>query len=249
MTEPITTPETPAPRDPAGPGTQEIGVGTTATVTGTHQLPRVDAEPPAGGVRPTGPIEGVQPPGRTGHVHPTGPVGPPPGLPGAATPPPADTSRHPLGAPHTPEAARPARSPRTPRRPRTPRAPRSPRPAEERAVRVGTGLTALSLLLLQVGLAVGFGEVSLWSAVTLWSVFATLAALLGALPYAGRFVPAARLRPDAAWKVAAGGLTGVAVFWVLVVLPRVDSDRGFVLTAALAALGAALWVAPGRGRD
>ena len=60
---------------------------------------------------------------------------------------------------------------------------------------------------------------------------------------------AARLRPDAAWKVAAGGLTGLAVFWVLVVLPRVDSDRGFVLTAALAALGAALWVAPGRGRD
>jgi hypothetical protein len=38
------------------------------------------------------------------------------------------------------------------------------------------------------------------------------------------------------------------VFWVLVVLPRVDSDRGFVLTAALAALGAALWIAPGRSR-
>jgi hypothetical protein len=40
----------------------------------------------------------------------------------------------------------------------------------------------------------------------------------------------------------------VAVFWVLVVLPRVDSDRGFWLTAALAALGAALWVAPSRSR-
>ncbi len=82
----------------------------------------------------------------------------------------------------------------------------------------------------------------------LWSVFATLATLLGALPFAGRVLRAARARPDAAWKVAAGGLTGVAVFWVLVVLPRVDSDRGFVLTAALATLGAALWVAPSRSR-
>ncbi len=46
--------------------------------------------------------------------------------------------------------------------------------------------------------------------------------------------------------MAAGGLTGVAVFWLLIVLPRVDTDRGFLLTAALAALGAALWVTPGR---
>ncbi len=84
---------------------------------------------------------------------------------------------------------------------------------------------------------------------TLWAVFATFATLLGGLPFAGRFLPAARLRPDAAWKVAAGGLTGVAVFWVLVVLPRIDSDRGFVLTGALAALGAALWVAPSRSRS
>ena len=103
-------------------------------------------------------------------------------------------------------------------------------------------------MLLQLGLTLGFGEASLWSAVPLWSVFTTLATLLGALPYAGRILPAARLRPDTAWKVAAGGLTGLAVFWVLVVLPRVDSDRGFVLTTALAALGAALWVASSRSR-
>mgnify|MGYP004492281613 CR=1 FL=1 len=57
------------------------------------------------------------------------------------------------------------------------------------------------------------------------------------------------VKGDAAWKTAAGGLTGVAVFWVLVVLPRVDSDRGFVLTAAMAALGAALWIAPSRSRS
>jgi hypothetical protein len=115
-------------------------------------------------------------------------------------------------------------------------------------VRAGAGLTALSLLLLQLGLGLGFGEAPLWSTVTLWSVFATLAVLVGTLPFTGRVVPAARQHPDAVWRAAAAGLTGLAVFWVLVVLPHVDSDRGFVLTAALAALGGALWIAPGRGR-
>jgi hypothetical protein len=54
------------------------------------------------------------------------------------------------------------------------------------------------------------------------------------------------LRDDGAWKVSAAGLTGVAAFWVLVVLPMANTDRGFVLTAALACLGLALWVTPGR---
>jgi len=228
VTHPSPTPEPPTPRDPADTGTHEKGVGATAaTIAGTHQVPRADAAPVAGGVRPTGPVGAL------------------PGLPGVASSAPADTSNHPLGLPRTAERPRTARTPRTPRPLRTPRAPRS---AQGRAVRIGAGLTALSFLLLQLGLTLAFGETSLWSAATLWAVFATLATLLGGLPFAGRFLPAARLRPDAAWKVAAGGLTGLAVFWVLVVLPRVDSDRGFVLTAALAALGAALWVAPGRSR-
>jgi hypothetical protein len=220
VTHPTPSPEPPAPRSPAEPGAQEIApapVGATAT----HQLPRVE----------------------DGGVQPTGPVGGPPGPPGSAVPPLTGTTERPRVRRRT--AERPRRD-RTPRAQRPQRPPRSPRPPEGRAARLGTGLAALSLLLLQLGLLVGFGEAPLWSAVTLWSVFATLAALLGVLPYAGGFLPAARLGPDAAWRVAAGGLTGVAVFWVLVVLPRVDSDRGFVLTAALAALGAALWVAPSR---
>ena len=222
MTHPSPTAEPPAPRQPADPGTQEIAAAPAgATATGTHQLPRVDADPLPGGVQPTGPVSSL------------------PGLPGqpVSDTPPADTSDRRLGLPLLPDAKpRPARTPRTPRSPR------------DRATLIGAGLTALSFVLLQLGLTLGFGEVSLWSTVTLWSVFATVAALLGALPSAGSLLPAARLRPDAAWKVGAGGLTGVAVFWVLVVLPRVDSDRGFVLTAALAALGAALWVAPSRSR-
>ncbi len=232
MTHPSPTPEPPAPRDPTESGTQGIAFTPAgATAAGTYQMPQVDADPLFGGVQPTGPVGAV------------------PGPPGAGTA--AADPDHSPGLPRTAERPRTARTPRTPRTPRTartPRSPRAPRSAQERAVRIGAGLTALSFLLLQLGLTLGFGEASLWSAATLWAVLATLATLLGGLPFAGRFLPAARLRPDAAWKVAAGGLTGVAVFWVLVVLPRVDSDRGFVLTAALAALGAALWVAPSRSR-
>ncbi len=233
MTHPSPSPEPPAPRDPTDPGTH----GTTfapggATAAGTHQFPRVDAEPLPGGIQPTGPVGSW--PGPLGH---------------GTVPPAAGTGASSLGRPlSAEERSRRSRTPRAPRTPRPPRTPGTGRSPQERAVRIGTGLTALSLLLLQLGLGLGFGEVRLWTTVTLWSVFATLAVLVGALPFAGRVVPAARQHPDAAWKAAAAGLTGLAVFWVLVVLPRVDSDRGFVLTGALAALGAALWIAPGRSR-
>jgi hypothetical protein len=49
-------------------------------------------------------------------------------------------------------------------------------------------------------------------------------------------------------RLALGGLAGLAVFWVLIALPRVDSDRGFLLTAALGALAVAVWLAPSRRR-
>ncbi|WP_100501751.1 hypothetical protein [Geodermatophilus chilensis] len=280
MTHPSPTPEPPAPRDPTGPGTQEIAFAPAgATAAGTHQMPRVDADPLPGGVQPTGPVATLPEPPGVGATAPAGPAGTTAtaGTAGTAaashpvhaattvdtaaasdptgTPAAADTVDAPLGLPLTADESprrtrtpRTPRAPRAPRPPRTPRAPRTARSPEERALLAGTGLTALALLLLQLGLGLGFGEAPLWSTVTLWSVFATLATLVGALPFAGRVVPAARQHPDAAWKAAAGGLTGVAVFWVLVVLPRVDSDRGFVLTAALAALGAALWIAPSRSR-
>ncbi|SDM85556.1 hypothetical protein SAMN05660642_03450 [Geodermatophilus siccatus] len=228
MTHSSPTPEPPAPRHPTEAGTQGIAfTAAGATAAGTHHLPRVDADPLPGGVQPTGPVGAM------------------PGPPGTAAADPAFGL--PLTAGEGIRRAR-ARTSRPPRTPRPARTPRTARPPQERAARIGTGLTALSLLLLQLGLGLGFGETPLWSAVTLWSVFATLATLVGALPFAGRVVPAARQHPDAAWKAAAAGLTGVAVFWVLVVLPQVGSDRGFVLTAALAALGAALWIAPSRSR-
>ena len=43
-------------------------------------------------------------------------------------------------------------------------------------------------------------------------------------------------------------MLALAVFWLLVVLPIVASDPGFLVTAALLALGGALWLGPAKDR-
>ena len=84
-----------------------------------------------------------------------------------------------------------------------------------------------------------------WPAALAWALWAL--ALLG-MAATVRLVPALRLRPAGAERIALAGLTGLAVFWALVVLPRADTDRGFVLTMALAAVATAVWLVPGRRR-
>jgi hypothetical protein len=178
----------------------------------------------------------------------TGPVDFVPGLPGAETvaPPlpearPEQTGPEPTGAtavsagrtwPDTLEADAPKKAPRV-------RAPQG------RAALLGAGLAVLALVLLELGLGLGFGGRSLWSLVPLWSAFATVAALLA---LAGFAPAAATAGSGLSWRIAAGGLAGLAVFWLLVVLPHADTNRGFVLTAALGALGAGLWMGPARSR-
>jgi hypothetical protein len=130
-------------------------------------------------------------------------------------------------------------------RPRTAKARRVGAP-RDRAALLGLGLALLALVLLELGLAMDFHTRSYWSAVPLWSAFATLCAGLGVVAFAASFAASSRFRSDTAWRIAAAGLVGLAVFWVLVVLSVVASDRGFLLTAALGALSAALWVGPGR---
>jgi hypothetical protein len=188
--------------------------------------------------QPTGPVDFV--PGLPGLGNP--PV-PPPHGPTPAPPPPvpprqvAADSANPTTTvtwPDTLDADEPERSVRT-RHSGVPR---------DRSTLFGLLLVVLALALLELGLTRRFGGVSYWSGVPLWSAFATVCTLLGfaafaaALPGGGRFT--------AGWRVAAGGLVGLAVFWLLVVLPVVATDRGFVLTAALASLGGALWIAPRR---
>jgi hypothetical protein len=109
---------------------------------------------------------------------------------------------------------------------------------------VALALGVLAVVLLEIGLGLDFGSASLWEVLTTWSTLATVAVLVALVPAVAGL--AGRLPARTAWHAGAAGVAALALFWVLVALPVAASDRGFWLTAALAAAGAALWLAPGR---
>jgi len=222
-----------ASENPAQPSTREIPVVPAAAAASLPPHPGATVQTPVPHAEPmdtpqaTGPVDFVRE------------------LPGPGTPPPPAGSHGATAASATTGTAGPT-WPETletdasaPGRPGKKRAPR------DRSALAGAGLAVLSVVLLEVGLALRFGFRSLWSVVPLWSAFATVAALLALLAVVASSA-GSRLRPGVAWKVAAGGLVGLAGFWLLVVLPHAGTDRGFVLTAALAAMGAGLWIGAGR---
>lgn len=239
---------------PVVPAAQEPAAASTPASTPPPLPPHPGALPPAPVAPPAPPPPVAQPPapviGQALGQAPaqaaadgpqeTGPVDFVPGLPGVGTPPPLpEPAPEPAGAttagrtwPDTLEGDGPAKPARA-------------RAGLDRATLVGGGLAVLALVLLELGLGLGFGGRSLWSLVPLWSAFATVAALLA---LAGFAPAAAREGSGPSWRIAAGGLIGLAVFWLLVALPHADTNRGFVLTAALGALGAGLWMGPARSR-
>lgn len=236
--------DTQPPVEPVGRGqssTQEIPVVQPAAAT--KQLPpHPDAVPhtpvPMDAPQPTGPVDFV--PGLPG-------AGTPPVPPSAAAAPPPVQPAAPAPAPSWPDTLESDAQPERPAKGRRLRnraaGGRTPR---DRAALISLGLAVLSLVLLELGLFLDFGLESYWSVVTLWSAFATLCSVVAVLALAAALPAASRVRSGAVWRLAAGGLVGLAVFWLLVVLPVVAGDRGFLLTAALGALGAALWIGPGR---
>lgn len=113
----------------------------------------------------------------------------------------------------------------------------------------GPALGGVAVVLLELGLLVHEGGRSLWSRAPLWATFATVAAVVGLVGLAAGGRGLRRLGGNRSWALAAGGLCGLAVFWLLVALPTAATDRGFLLTAALACLGAASWTVVERGRS
>ena len=226
-----TDPEQPAePAQPAPPRTQEIPV--VAPAGAAPQLPphpAATSPAPVPTVQATGPVDFV------------------PGLPGGHQPPPAPPPPSPPPAQATGPAAAwpdtlvtgPVPMPEDAAEPPSRRAP-------DRSTVAVLGLVLASLVLLELGLALRFGGESFWSDIPLWSAFATGCTVLGLAAAAALLPGGRRIGAGTAWRVAAGGLVGLAVFWVLVVLPVVATDRGFLLTAALGCLGGALWAGPAR---
>lgn len=205
--------------DASHAGTPEPPGTTTTAVPAGHT---VAVEPQLAFAAPL-PVTAAQ----VDYPPPPPPVTGPTPLPGGATPPAAGTGM-----------AQPSVAP--PSRRRVSFGPRA------RAALTGVILVALSLLLAVLGLSYGFGGESLWSRTPLWSLLAIVAVVLGLLAFVPDAPGRSRLRPHSGWKIAAGGLVGFVVFWLVVVLRMAATDRGFVLTAALAALAAAVWIAPSR---
>ncbi len=231
----MTSSDRQSPEDSRGtpPTTREIPVVQPAAgATATQQLPpHPKATTPAS----------VEP------VVPTGPVDLVPGLPGAGPPPPPPV--RPVRVADTPPPLLESESAGgDPPRRRRFRA-SGLRVRRDRAILPGVGLAGLSLVLLGLGLTMHEGDGrSFWDGIPLWSAFASVCALVASGAYVVSAVAGKGSRSAALWRIAAAGLVGLAAFWLLVVLPVVATDRGFVLTAALAALGGALWVGP-RGED
>jgi len=235
----------PPPTDQPSPGRPLPGQ--PLPPPGTAELPAVHADGPAhveSAPRPYDPVMPAQPTGPMDLVpgfgeRPPAPVGSTAAhtAPHAAPPGPSPTGgHHPGTSPGMPVGAPSSRR-------------RSPLAALQQAGRGSTVLPALvlgviGLGLLELGLGRDYGTQSLWDVVPTWSVFATVAALLALLPAVAGLT--GRLPARVAWRAGAAGVGALAVFWVLVALPLAASDRGFWLTAALAATGAALWLAPGR---
>ena len=237
--------DTQPPVDPEGRvqhSTQEIPVVQPIGAPDAHGATKLPPHPGAmtpapvamDEPQPTGPVDFVPGlPGTPPVPPPAAPAPPPPVTPIATEEPPTNPARVWPDTLADDDAADHGRK----RRVQGPR---------DRSAVLAVGLAVLSLVLLELGLTPDFRTQSYWSAVPLWSAFATLCAVLGVLALAAVFPPGSRLRSSAVWRIALAGLLGLAVFWVLVVLPVVASDRGFLLTAALGALGAAVWVGPGR---
>ena len=230
---------------PAQPGTAGIPVVRPSGAPVTKQLPphpgaTAFGAHPTTAVQPSPPVP--QAPAQPHPPQPTGPVDYVPGLPGAPAPPPPPAAP----APAEPAPAAPVQSwPETleaddSARARGGRTLRIPR---DRRALVPIGLAALALLLLQLGLSLELGSDSSWESVPLWSAFATAACGVGLLGLALAVTKRGRAVGETAWRAGAAGLVGLSVFWLLVVLPVADGDRGFLLTAALGCLGAALWMA------
>lgn len=99
-------------------------------------------------------------------------------------------------------------------------------------------LVVTALLLTEDG-----ADTNAFEDITAWSIFAVVMALLQLAPLAGQAVGMQRAT---AWTVGAVGTVGLLGYWVIIVLPGVSSNAGFLLTLAAACAVIGCWLSPGR---
>lgn len=75
---------------------------------------------------------------------------------------------------------------------------------------------------------------------TLWALFATVAALVQLAPLV------VKGDPQRSWTTGAIGVVALIGYWVVIVLPGIDTNTGFLQTFAVAAAAVGCWLTPGR---
>ena len=106
-----------------------------------------------------------------------------------------------------------------------------------------TLFAAASLLAVAIGISVPEGGQNAWHTVKAWGGVALVAAALTFAPSVGS---ALRLTAYRAWQVAAAGAAGLALYWVLFVLPDIAKNTSLITTLGVAAGIVVAWIAPGR---
>jgi hypothetical protein len=106
-----------------------------------------------------------------------------------------------------------------------------------------TLFAAASLVAVAIGISVPEDGHNAWHTVKAWGAVALVAAALTLAPSVGSAVGLSAYR---AWQVAAGGAAGLALYWVLFVLPDVAKNTSLITTLGVAAGIVVAWIAPGR---
>jgi len=76
-----------------------------------------------------------------------------------------------------------------------------------------------------------------------WAIFAGVALVVQLAPTAA---PLFRWPTARAWSIGAVGVGGLVIYWLLLVLPSIESNHAFALTIGTAAAALGLWLTPGR---
>ena len=141
-----------------------------------------------------------------------------------------------------------APEPPTPPSPPSPPAERTPAaetPAAEHGLPLWSALEVVALVALLLGLFVPEHDTQLWDGSEAWSVFAIVCAVAQLVPLLRR---STKLDETQAWHVAAVGAAGLALYWLLLVLPVIGRNTSFAVTLATAAAAGGVWLAPERRR-
>lgn len=118
-------------------------------------------------------------------------------------------------------------------------------PSTEHGLPLWSALELVALAALLLGLFVPENDSQLWDGSEAWSVFAIVCAVAQLVPL---FRKSTKLSETQAWHVAAVGAAGLALYWLLIVLPVIGRNTSFAVTLAAAAAAGGVWLAPGRPR-